>query len=267
VNVLLVAVQAPPNLLGDYHIQPTSPAVNAGAASWLGIAAPFFDYDNGPRPTGTGYDVGADELPGGAPPGLPFPATGILDNFNRPDGTLGTAWRGNTSILRFRVNSQQAQVIGLGGAVYWNTPVFGNRQEVFVTFVKTVPDAANQALLLKSTLDINPNLASVIVVNYLALTGQVEVRTHTPAQGWVLRGTFPATFLPGDQFGARALQTGIVTVYQNGVQIGQVDLSAGAQPWTGNAGGGSIGVWYTRAGGFGVPNDARFDNFGGGNVP
>ncbi len=266
VNVLLVAVQLPPNQMGNYHIQATSPAADTGATNWLGIVSPSFDYDNGPRPTNATFDVGADELFGPSA-SLPFPATPILDNLNRADGSLGINWTGNTAVTRFRVNSLQAQVLGLGGAVYWNQPVFGNRQEAFFTFAKIVPTATDQALLLKETLSADPNLASVIEVNYVASTGQVQVRTHTPAQGWVIRGTFPATFAPGDVLGARTFQTGVTTIYKNGVQIGILDLSTGAQPWTGNAGGGRIGVWYTRAGGFGVPNDARFDDFGGGNVP
>jgi hypothetical protein len=33
------------------------------------------------------------------------------------------------------------------------------------------------------------------------------------------------------------------------------------------ADGGQIGVWFLRNNGFAVPNDARFDNFGGGTLP
>jgi hypothetical protein len=234
---------------------------------------PSFDYDNQGRPAGTGFDIGADELPGG-PPTLPFPATGILDNFNRADGNLGSSWTYNFTtpppVTRVRVNSLQAQVIGLGGAFYWNPTVFGNRQEAYLTFQKVVSTATEQALLLKLAGSPNPNAAaaSLIEVNYQAASGLVQVRTKDSSQGWVIRANFPATFAPGDVFGARTLQTGITTVYKNGVLIGSVDLSTGAQPWPAAriTGGGRIGVWFL-APSFALPNDARFDDFGGGNVP
>jgi hypothetical protein len=273
VDVLLVAVQLPPNQMGNYHIQATSPAANTGATNFLSIVPPSFDYDNQGRPAGTGFDIGADELPGG-PPTLPFPATGILDNFNRADGNLGSSWTYNFTtpppVTRVRVNSLQAQVIGLGGAFYWNPTVFGNRQEAYLTFQKVVSTATEQALLLKLAGSPNPNAAaaSLIEVNYQAASGLVQVRTKDSSQGWVIRANFPATFAPGDVFGARTLQTGITTVYKNGVLIGSVDLSTGAQPWPAAriTGGGRIGVWFL-APSFALPNDARFDDFGGGNVP
>ncbi len=42
---------------GDFHLQPGSPAVDAGSAA----DAPSVDLDGDPRPGGTGYDIGADE--------------------------------------------------------------------------------------------------------------------------------------------------------------------------------------------------------------
>lgn len=69
VGALLVAVDAPANLLGNYHLTPTSPAVNVGAASVPGVAAPAEDIDGDLRPSSGGYEMGADELP--APTGPP----------------------------------------------------------------------------------------------------------------------------------------------------------------------------------------------------
>jgi len=42
---------------GDFHLQPGSPAVDAGSAA----DAPRVDLDGDPRPGGAGYDIGADE--------------------------------------------------------------------------------------------------------------------------------------------------------------------------------------------------------------
>ncbi|MEO8229475.1 MAG: SdrD B-like domain-containing protein [Chloroflexota bacterium] len=61
---LLVSADLPPGLLGDYHVQSGSPAINQGALSKSGVNAPAFDIDNAGRPTSTGFDVGADEQPG-----------------------------------------------------------------------------------------------------------------------------------------------------------------------------------------------------------
>ena len=74
----MVTADLPPNLLGDYHLQSGSPAIDAGAATKsvpsyqqppTNLAAPMFDIDNQARPysatqggpPSTKYDVGADE--------------------------------------------------------------------------------------------------------------------------------------------------------------------------------------------------------------
>ena len=42
----------------DFHLQPASPAIDAGAA----LATVTSDYDGTPRPLGAGYDIGANEF-------------------------------------------------------------------------------------------------------------------------------------------------------------------------------------------------------------
>jgi len=77
VGAIMVTAALPPNLLGDYHIQSGSPAIDAGAASKAvpayqqppnNQAAPTFDIDHQMRPfaatpgaPSTKYDIGADE--------------------------------------------------------------------------------------------------------------------------------------------------------------------------------------------------------------
>lgn len=63
VDILMITTDATPNLLGDYHILGTSPAINAGVASKGGIDAPPQDFDSGSRPSDGGFEIGADETP------------------------------------------------------------------------------------------------------------------------------------------------------------------------------------------------------------
>jgi len=44
-------------LLGNYHLQPGSLAIDQGSA----VGAPGADFDGQARPAGAGYDIGADE--------------------------------------------------------------------------------------------------------------------------------------------------------------------------------------------------------------
>jgi uncharacterized repeat protein (TIGR01451 family) len=71
-GALIVGLDLPPKVLGDYHLaDTTSPAFNQGAGSkavpsYQGggtVATPTTDYDGQPRPARGGYDAGADEIP------------------------------------------------------------------------------------------------------------------------------------------------------------------------------------------------------------
>jgi len=62
-QALIVVQDVPPGLMGDYHLQSTSPARQIGAASKSGVGAPSIDYDGlgRPIPISTAVDAGADE--------------------------------------------------------------------------------------------------------------------------------------------------------------------------------------------------------------
>jgi uncharacterized repeat protein (TIGR01451 family) len=65
VNAAIVAVEAPPNLLGNYHLaNNSSPAYNAGTPSKGSVTAQTFDFDHDVRPQFGSFDIGADELLG-----------------------------------------------------------------------------------------------------------------------------------------------------------------------------------------------------------
>ena len=91
-----------------------------------------------------------------------------------------------------------------------------------------------------------------------------KLTNHTKALNFTLTGV---TFANGDVFGVRAESNGMVTIFQNGTQIGQTNVTTGTNAWTTTlaSGGGRIGVWFF--GTFSGANDARFDNFGGGTMP
>ncbi len=269
IGAIMVAADLPPNLMGDYHIPGSSAAVSLGAASKTNgavtVNAPSTDYDGDGRPADGGYEAGADEIAGVV---VSFPRTALIDNFNRADGALGSGWAGNTGQTYFRILANQVQVRQSGGV--YRTTSYGANQEAFFTFTKLVPDAAEQGLFLKFTgSSLTAANAAMIEVVYNAAVNTVTVWTDAPTQNWVNRGVISASFANGDTLGARALSDGTVSVFKNGVEIGSVNVASGANPWpTANVqGGGRIGVVFLRSGEFVVPNDARFDDFGGGTMP
>ncbi|MBL8056169.1 MAG: hypothetical protein JNK29_05690, partial [Anaerolineales bacterium] len=68
VGATIVAQDVPPTLMGNYHLQAGSPAVNAGAFTRGGQTVATTDIDGDPRPTNAtnplnpAADVGADEI-------------------------------------------------------------------------------------------------------------------------------------------------------------------------------------------------------------
>lgn len=65
IGAIMVVVDTLPSLLGNYHIQAGSPAVDTGTASAQATAAPGVDFDNQVRPFSpiapARFDIGADE--------------------------------------------------------------------------------------------------------------------------------------------------------------------------------------------------------------
>ncbi len=200
-----------------------------------------------------------------------FPSTQVLDNFNRGNGALGGNWAG-AGQGTYRINNQNVQVRG-SGSTWWSSTPFGPDQEAYFTFAQTPAAAAKQGLFLKirsNGNNPNPNnsQSSLIQVVYDSAAGAVVVSTKVPGQNLnqtVTQASFPATFGNTDQLGARTRADGTVKVYKNGTLIGTVNVTDGLQPWPADfaAGGGLIGVYFD---GTTSQNQARFDNFGGGDA-
>ena len=91
-------------------------------------------------------------------------------------------------------------------------------------------------------------------------TGTLQVATFRRDIGWVVYPSFQATFVSGDQLGARALADGSIQLYRNGVLLRTITLNADDQAYF-NPRGGRIGVWFHQA------RRAIFDDFGGGTLP
>jgi hypothetical protein len=130
VDATLVAVEAPPDQLGDYHLSgcPASSACNLGAASKAvpsyqappaTLAAPSLDIDDEARPAAGGFDAGADEF-GSAPPPPP-PSSDLYYSTlasTNPGGVSGTADDADVYRWNGTVNSRfwDASAVGVPGA-------------------------------------------------------------------------------------------------------------------------------------------------------
>jgi hypothetical protein len=205
-------------------------------------------------PTSTATPTNTPTPTATATPSGVFPATGVLDDFNRANGELGANWGGGTSGY-YQIANQQLDVMN-SEAIYWSAASFGANQEVYVT-LSAIDAAADEIdLLLKqqgaSWQD------GVLEVWYHPASSKAQVWTYLNGQGWVQRGSdISVTFAPGDQFGARAKVNGMVEVYKNGTLVGTADATG----WTPYASGGSIGLWMINA------SNTTMDNFGGGSLP
>ena len=189
-----------------------------------------------------------------------FPGAGVLDNFNRANGGLGQNWVGTTG--GYAIRSQRLKVLA-GGPILWRGPnsVYGVNQEAFVTLVNVDTNGREQDLLLKVQGGSAPDWGKgAIEVLYDARAGAVRVETfrlRSPA--WTIYANIPVVFNNGDQLGARALATGQVEIYKNGVLIGTVTLNAADQAFFNNRGG-RIGLWFIDA------RNSVLDDFGGGTL-
>lgn len=186
-----------------------------------------------------------------------FPTTGILDSFNRANGSIGSNWYGNTSGYNVSSNKLLVKSRNTNLDIYWNNTSFGPNQEAYFTFSSVNTTSVDQDLILKSQY-VYGWAYGLIDVQYEAAANRVVVWTYDHNQSWVQYGAdIPVTFVNGDRFGARALANGTLEVYRNGALIATRDISA----WPDNANGGYIGLWFGNA------KDALIDDFGGGTIP
>lgn len=186
------------------------------------------------------------------PGSVAFPATNVLDNFNRADGALGTNWQGLTAgsrIVSNRVN------VNNGEDIYWST-TFGASQEVFVKLVTIDPAASEVDLILKA--QGTYYTSGLLLICYNPAGQQIQVFSYSSSQSWrQYGGDISVALVNGDQLGARATANGQVQVYRNGQLLATRDTSS----WTFTTSGGRSGVWFVNN------TTSVIDDFGGGSVP
>jgi hypothetical protein len=115
------------------------------------------------------------------PPSGSFPATGVLDDFNRADGAPGSSWDSNTTGYQVQSNALD---VTTGGTVYWNTS-FGADQEAHVTLTTIDTSAEEIDLLLKG--QPGAYTCDMLEVLYKPSSGTVEVWTCA-AEAWSQHG-------------------------------------------------------------------------------
>ncbi len=198
----------------------------------------------------------------------PAPPTTVLDTFDRADTLnsqlgLGSGWSQVATTdaapdVRIAGNTATAVATVLGGQAIWNGTIFGPSQYASFNAVGTLE---NLALLLKATGGTAVSTPSNLVrVRYEVTgpgTGAIVVATLMGGSGaevYVKQAAFPTAVNTGT-LSAAVDAKGLVTVFQNGVFVGGVQLPE-VGVWKG---GGRIGIQLQTVNG-------TIDDFGGGSL-
>jgi PKD repeat protein len=183
-----------------------------------------------------------------------FPTTPVLDTFNRPNGPLSSGWVGDPG--GFSIDNLLLMLTAGSSSASFATFFGGATLEAYFTFAANTTTALEENLMLN--VQGNNWWDGHIEINYQPRFNAVYVNSYTAGgvgwQSW--GGPFPATFSPGDQFGARTYPNGAVAIYKNGVVIGTTSVAG----WPHVGQGGRIGLTISDAGG------CLWDDFGGGNA-
>lgn len=182
-----------------------------------------------------------------------FPSTGILDNFNRANGSIGSSWSYDTSI--YQVNSNNMAQTGTSGLIFWNQ-IMGTDQEAYIKIVTVGTTSANSEidLVLKAQCITGP-ACDMAEVYYSPKNKKLQF-WGSVSNSWTQYGSdIGVSIFAGDVLGGRMTSDGMLRAYVNGTEIASVDMSA----WTEYASTGYIGFWT------GEQDNAVYDDFGGGN--
>lgn len=181
-----------------------------------------------------------------------FPATPILDDFNRADGALGSNWVspvGGAAAMAVVSNAAQTPAFFSGDAV-WSASVFAQESEAFVAMSFFIE--FNRVYVRVGDTNPSTNGYSVFVDTSNLILERFNNGIYTQ-----LGSTLSISLIPGNMFGIRAIGTQL-SAYVNRGYWGMVKTATDST--------------YLRGGYIGMRCDnlsnggASLDDFGGGNV-
>jgi len=191
-----------------------------------------------------GESAGQGGMPDDGPPS--FPATVVLDAFNRDGLGLGTSWIGATDDYSLEEQALWCELCS--SAALWSTP-FEAEQEVHATLKSFDADAGEINLVLKAQGDAGCELIEVL---FSPASAHAAI-AYCTGGAWTDLGGTPVVIEPGDRVGGRSLSNGFVEIYVNDQLLTTVDASS--FPYSV----GRIGV-----DGVSGDNGLSWDDFGGG---
>lgn len=187
-----------------------------------------------------------------------FPSTGVLDDFNRADGALGTNWNGGSGA---QISSNRVLLDTAAGVnnVLWNQTAFGSNQEAYftITDLNVASTSTNLSVLVKKqSNDTGSN--NYIKLRFIPATSDVEiwvVDSGGSRKVWVDKNF---SVHVGDVVGVR-VEGMDLKVYVNGTLLHTQDISSYEYVTSS----GYIGFRYQIASG----DTLGIDDFGGGILP
>jgi RHS repeat-associated protein len=231
----------------NFRVRIINTASNTSTNFSLDWAAVQVNYTV-PTPTPTATPTSA---------GGTFPSTGILDNFNRADGALGSNWTGPVwpSDSPDQIISQRMAPPGSGwGDDYWSAQQFGADQEVYYTLAALGNGNSSEPLVRVQNSGTGSLRAYGLYVDDAGDTLQifrVENTSETP-----IGAAASVTIGAGDQIGLRAVGTTISAWHRpsggSWTQVVSVTDSTVTGP-------GYVGIALDSG-------SVRIDDFGGGTV-
>ena len=195
---------------------------------------------------------------------MPFPTTGILDNFNRanegPPPTGWTAWISPGMLVS--TNQMAPQDAGDNGA-YWSTSMTGPDVEAWITIATQPGTASPCASLVAARLDPagggSVGNCYAVQLNNLSGTDTVQIISVAASVNTVL-ATFNQEMGNGHKLGIQCIGSVIhawADVGGGWIELGNVTDTT----WAGTGNNNKIGV-YNK--GDASSAAARYDDFGGG---
>jgi len=190
--------------------------MSIGGIPTVGGSAPIAGTSGAANTSGgPGLTAGTGGMSGDGPPS--FPATGVLDDFNRDGLGIGDSWLGEAD--NYSLQEQGLWCELCASAALWSTP-FGVEQEVHATLKSFDADAGEINLVLKAQ-DSGCELLEV-----LFSPARAEAAIAYCTEGvWTDLGTTPLVVEPGDRVGGRSLSNGFVEIYLNGELVTTVDAT------------------------------------------